>query len=294
MESNVTSRITSYLDWSNQGKSSLGRYILGALFGIITIFVLGSVGAAPVSFFAPDYQESLTLSVLADLMTFVIPFFVIPLIVKILHARPTWSVALPRPQFQAWHFLTGFWVYLVVGVLTALIFSMIGLIPIEANPDFELTILLPIGLIGLVGIFFQAGSEELLFRGYFMQFTRRFTSNKYLFIAIPALLFALPHILNIAEMGGGILLLMPYLISGLLLGWIAYRTGSLWMALGLHFCNNYMSLVLIGTKGDVLPTAAPFQVEITSLAAATLLIALQSVVVAIILAYLIRRREARA
>jgi len=259
MSTQKNDQIKSYLDWSDQGKPSLWRYLVGSLLVVIVFFVLAGVGMFPLILFVPDYKESLTLSVLATLMAFIIPFIAIPLIVKFLHQRPSWSVAMLKLRFETWNFFTGFWVSTVVAVVAGLIFSIIGVMPIKSNPDFAWAVLLPIALIGFVGIFIQAGSEEMLFRGYFTQFTRRFTANKYLFIGIPALLFALPHIANISTLGGGIFVLTPYLISGLLYGWAAYRTGSLWMGLGLHLSNNYSSLVLIGTKGDVLPSAAPFQ-----------------------------------
>ena len=149
-------------------------------------------------------------------------------------------------------------------------------------------------LIGFVAIFIQASSEELLFRGYITQFVRRFTANKLLFIGIPALLFALPHIINIAELGGTFLVMVPYLIMGLLLAWAAYRTGSLWMAAGVHWSNNFSTIVLIGTRGDVLPSVAPFQIDIPSLSVATMVVAVQSVLVLVVLRYLIGRRETAA
>jgi len=294
MSTQKNDQIKSYLDWSDQGKPSLWRYLVGSLLVVIVFFVLAGVGMFPLILFVPDYKESLTLSVLATLMAFIIPFIAIPLIVKFLHQRPSWSVAMLKLRFETWNFFTGFWVSTVVAVVAGLIFSIIGVMPIKSNPDFAWAVLLPIALIGFVGIFIQAGSEEMLFRGYFTQFTRRFTANKYLFIGIPALLFALPHIANISTLGGGIFVLTPYLISGLLYGWAAYRTGSLWMGLGLHLSNNYSSLVLIGTKGDVLPSAAPFQIEVPGLLVATLIVALQSLVIVFVLNYLIKRREARA
>ena len=111
---------------------------------------------------------------------------------------------------------------------------MIGVISIGYNPDFDWTVLLQDALIGMVGIFIQACAEEQLFRGYFTQFARRFTKTPYLFIGIPALLFALAHITNVSELDGGLLEATPYLISGLFYAWAAYRTGSLWMAMYCH------------------------------------------------------------
>ena len=200
---------------------------------------------------------------------------------------------MPRAHFEKWNFLTAVWVSLAVALATGLLVRMMGVIPIEYNPAFDWTVLLPVALIGMVGILIQAGSEELFFRGYLTQFVRRFTKNPYVFISIPALLFALPHITNISELGGGLLVLTPYLVSGLLYAWAAWRTGSLWMALGLHWGNNYTSLVLIGTKGDVLPSAAPFQIAVPSLAVVTLLMAVQALSIFFVLNSLIKQRETR-
>jgi len=286
--------INSYLDWSEKGKSGFWRYALGAFLAITVFFVLAGIGMFPLILSVPDYKESLALSVLATLLSFVIPFIAIPLIVKLVHRRPSWGVAMPRLRFEKWNFFAGFLVASVVGVAAVLLFGIIGITPIESNPEFDVTVLLPVAIIGFIGIFIQAGSEEMLFRGYFTQFVRRFTANKYVFIGIPALLFALPHIANISELGGGIFVLTPYLISGILYAWAAYSTGSLWMALGLHLSNNYSSLVLIGTKGDVLPSAAPFQIDVPSLPLLTLIIAAQSLVTVMVLRHLIKRREARA
>jgi membrane protease YdiL (CAAX protease family) len=283
--------IKSYLDWSSLGKASFWRYLAGFVITIVVFFLLSGFGLIPLALIRPDYQESLTLSIVAKLLAFVITFFAIPLMVKILHQRPAWSVAMPKWGFESWNFFSGFLVSLVVGVVAALLLSLSGMMPVEANPAFKLGVWLPVVLIGFIGIFIQAGAEELVFRGYFTQMIRKFTANKILFIGIPALLFAFPHISNVASFGGSPLAMAPYIISAILYAWGAYRTGSLWMALGLHLSNNYTFLVLIGTKGDVLPSAAPFLVGIPGLAVVTLLTLVQALVVYLILSYLINRRK---
>ena len=62
------------------------------------------------------------------------------------------------------------------------------------------------------------------------------------------------------------------------------------MSLGLHLAINYSNLILVGTEGDVLPTAAPFQIETPSLTLGTLAIAASSIVTVLVLEYLIKRR----
>jgi membrane protease YdiL (CAAX protease family) len=288
-----STEVESYLDWSDKGKPSFWRYALGFLLSVLVFFFLSGIGLIPLALLAPDYEKSLTLNIVAILLSFVVAFFAIPGIVQLLHRRPYWSVALPRLRFEQWNFFTGFAVSIVVGLLATWLLGVANVMPLSPNPDFDLAALVPIAIIGLVGIFIQAASEEMLFRGYFTQFARRFTGNKYIFLGIPALLFALPHIANIAALGGGILVLVPYLISGLLYGWFAWKSGSLWMAIGLHLANNFSSLVLVGTVGDALPSAAPLLVEVPGLALTTLVVLGQSLGIFLVLAFLMKRRSAK-
>lgn len=290
MKENV--EIKSYLDWSDKGRSGLLFYLIGLVL-VLFVFLFGGVAILPLSLINPDYQKSLPLSVLGTLLAFVLPFFAIPLIVKILLNRPSWSVAMPRFYFARWDFFTGFWVSLVISLAFSWLLSITGVMPMEINPNFEIKQFMVVALIGLVGIFIQAGTEELIFRGYLTQFARRFTSNKFIFIGIPALLFALPHILNISQLGGTLWVAIPYLIAGIFYGWFAYRTGSLWMSLGLHLSNNFGSLVFVGTRGDVLPSAAPWVVGLPSLTVTILIIAAHALVVTLILITMIKRREAK-
>jgi membrane protease YdiL (CAAX protease family) len=198
---------------------------------------------------------------------------------------------MPRSYFSRWDFFTGFWVSMVISLAFSWLLSITGVMPVEINPAFDIKQFLIVALIGFVGIFIQAGSEEMLFRGYLMQFAKRFTSNKYIFIGLPALLFALPHIINISDLGGTLWVAVPYMISGIFYGWFAYRTGSLWMSLGLHLSNNFGSLVFVGTKGDVLPSAAPFVAGLPSLTVTTLIIAAHALVVTLLLSNMIKRRD---
>jgi uncharacterized protein len=279
----------SYLDWSNRGEASVWRYCIGTLLMLVVFFVLSGMAVLPLAVLVPHYKDSLTLSVLATLLQFVVAFFAMPLIVRVLHKRPSWSLALPSRQFRSWDFFSGLLVASAIAALTMFVFDALGVMPLERNPKFDPSTLLLLAALGFIGIFIQAGSEELLFRGYFMQFTRRLTSSKFLVIGTPALLFAAPHVANIAAFGGGALAMTPYLIAGLLYGWAAYRSGSLWMSVALHLANNYTSLVFVGTRGDALPSAAPFLVQVPSLPAASLAVLIQSAAIFAALSLLMKR-----
>jgi len=284
-----TTDTQSYLDWSDKGQASFWRYGLGAFLALFVFFLISGIGLVPLVMFVPDYDKSLVTSILGKLLSFVMAFFAIPLIVRLIHKRPWWSLMMPRFRFGIRDFLIAFLVSMVVAIVTAGLFSVIDLMPIERNPDFSVETLLLVAPIGFIGVFIQAGSEEFLFRGYLTQFVRRFTANRFLFIGLPALLFALLHIGNIVALGGGMLVMAPYLISGLLYGWAAYRSGSLWMPLGLHLVNNYTGLVMVGTKGDVLPSAAPFLLGVPGLGIVTVAVLAQAAATFLMLSYLMKR-----
>lgn len=284
-------KFTSYLEWSDEGKHGIFRYIIGFVLIFLFFFLIGGFGLIPVKLLHSNTDDSLLWKNIATLSAFVIPFIFIPLITKWVHKRPSWSVAMAKPSIEKWNFATGFGVSLAVGVLATLFFGLVGVFNFE-YVGFDWSIWIPLTIIGLIGIFIQASTEEMLFRGYITQFTRRITRNKYIFIFIPALLFALPHIANIKSLGGGFFALVPYLINGLLYGWAAYRSGSLWMSVGLHLTNNLGGLVLFGTKGDILKSVAPIQFELPSLTVTTLLILFQAVATVLVISFMLKRREA--
>jgi hypothetical protein len=103
------------------------------------------------------------------------------------------------------------------------------------------------------------------------------------------LLFSALHIANIASLGGSVWVMLPYLITGVLYGWAAYRFGSLWMSVSLHLANNYTSLILVGTKGDALRSAAPFLIELPGLTLTTLVVLVQSAAIFLALTFLSKR-----
>lgn len=79
--------MTSYLDWSDKGKASFWRYLLGFVLAILIFFVLGSVVVMPLSAIKPDYAESPSFSLIGTLLSFLVLFVAIPLIVALI-CRP--------------------------------------------------------------------------------------------------------------------------------------------------------------------------------------------------------------
>lgn len=84
--------------------------------------------------------------------------------------------------------------------------------------------------------------EELLFRGYILRLIERYFST-WTAIILSSLLFGLVHAPNdnFSTLG-----LLSIGLSGLLMGWLFVRTGTLWAPTGLHFSWNFFQGVVFG------------------------------------------------
>jgi len=282
--------VESYLDWSDKDKHGVLRYLLGTFLVIFAFIALAGFGLIPVTLLYPDYAKSIFGSNLGLLSGFIAPFVLIPLITHWVHKRPSWSVAMPKLQFERENLFMGFFVSTLIGIVLTAILSAVGIVKIS-YVGINLTQYLPVLFLGLIGVFIQAGAEELLFRGYLAQFTRRISKSPFIFILVPAVLFSLPHIGNISSFGGTLWAVLPYLISGVLYGWAAYKSGSLWMSLGLHWSNNLSGMVLVGIKEDELKSVAPFLMDLPSLNVVTAIIFIQSLLTVLALLYFLKKRH---
>lgn len=83
--------------------------------------------------------------------------------------------------------------------------------------------------------------EELCFRGYLFSALSSVLSPTRV-IVVTALLFGLFHVLT----GNALLIerFIPSTLMGLILGWIAYRTGSVWPGMAVHFVHNALLMLV--------------------------------------------------
>jgi membrane protease YdiL (CAAX protease family) len=80
--------------------------------------------------------------------------------------------------------------------------------------------------------------EEMFFRGFLF---RGLWSRFGLWPAIvgSGFLFALIHFTGVNSVG----LILPFTVIGILFAWLAYRTGSLWNSIAVHFLFNSVSMI---------------------------------------------------
>jgi len=78
--------------------------------------------------------------------------------------------------------------------------------------------------------------EELLFRGYLQQSFSKWLSNPHVAIIVTAVLFSAIHL----HFQG----FFPRFILGVLLGYLFYWSGSLWLPILAHFANNAQAVII--------------------------------------------------
>jgi membrane protease YdiL (CAAX protease family) len=77
--------------------------------------------------------------------------------------------------------------------------------------------------------------EELLFRGFLQKFLEEHWNDVTRAVLVTSLFFAIIHL--------NPFWLIQIYVLGILLGYLAWRTGSIWAGFILHAANNFMALI---------------------------------------------------
>ena len=165
------------------------------------------------------------------------------------------------------------WERLISGfVLWVVIMAIYLIIDVKLNPDnfdvrFNLSKIIPLVIVAVVFIPFQAGTEEYFFRGYLAQGVAALTKQRWLTIVIPAIFFGLLHLFNPEVKEYGFWLAMPqYILFGIFFGLVSVLDDGIEMAIGAHAGNNIFSAIFVTTKASALQTPALlFQHEVLPL-----------------------------
>ena len=119
--------------------------------------------------------------------------------------------------------------------------------PPEANLDPMLWLRLLPGALLLVLL--QTSAEELFFRGYLMQQLAARFAARWVWMGLPAVLFASGHLAP--GTGASWLTVGAALAFALIAADLTERTGNLGAAIALHFLNNTVAILLVAVKGTI-------------------------------------------
>jgi len=120
--------------------------------------------------------------------------------------------------------------------------------------------LIPLILISLIFIPFQAAFEEVLFRGYLMQGFAVLLRNRWFPLFITSVLFGLMHAFNPEVEEFGFFTMMPqYILFGLIFGIVTILDDGIEAAIGAHAANNAFLCIMVTNDSSALQTPAVFE-----------------------------------
>lgn len=226
-----------------------GIYLAGAgalTFGAIQIAESFRLGAGYTLVFELATYSSRR-AVLIALFSIVLALPAMWLVLRFLHKRSLMSLIAPTGRVHWRNYIRALAFVAVFGVLT----SVPVLLSSELNQQLSLAQWLPWLAPALLLIFLQTATEELFFRGYLMQQLAARFHSRLVWWVLPALLFGALHY-NPAIYGENWwLVVAAAVLAGLIFGDVTARSGDLSIAMGLHFANNLISVLLIGVPGQL-------------------------------------------
>jgi len=203
---------------------------------------------------------------------------------KVIHQRSVMSLHNALSKLRWGWMIEGFVLsWLVIGVFMFL-GSKLGLVDIRLN--FNAQVFFGFALASLVFIPLQAGTEEVVFRGYFNQALTHLTKNKWVAFIVTSLAFMAMHLSNPEALDGAAAGTLPIVMSGYfffgfamcLLVWL---DDGIETAIGVHAGNNCFAAIVVNYEGSVLPTPSIFMAVPDAVSDAISTIIILAIIVAI-------------
>lgn len=191
-----------------------------------------------------------------NMIPFVIGFLLLFYAARIIHRRKFLSFVTLRPRLDLKRIGVG---ALLWGAITTILFIVElaqGATGYQWN--FETKEFLLLLLIAIVLTPIQTGFEEILVRGFTLQFFGRFIKLPIVAILMSTGFFALLHLGNPEVDALGYFALVYYLISGLITAIIAVMDDGIELSWGFHLANNLFSILIITSDESALRTDALF------------------------------------
>ena len=257
----------SYLSHSRDGRGNGGYYILGLLVILFTWIIVGSLFSAFIASAltgnaqgtgGTDWQR-----LLIDLLPFALLFLGVLFAVRFVLDRSARTVVTGRPRVSVRRILVGAGVY--AGLLAVSSFADALLHPGAYQATFAADRFIPAAIVVLLLIPVQSSAEELLFRGYVIQWTSLATDRPgrtakplvriAVLSGVSGIVFALPHLANPEAQGAQAYAWLVWFFLGAGWAWASVLDGRIELAIGAHIANNVFGILIVGYSVSVVPTA---------------------------------------
>ena len=209
------------------------------LFAIVSPFWLIPSGIQIANF--GDDQLALALREMGKVLAFTIPVL---LARKVIDERSIPSLGLKLDRWTILDFCCGVGISFGIMAIGFLLMAGLGIMQIQSfawQADTFQTIVA--NLIGLFLIFTLVGwSEELVFRGYFLQNAIEGT-NIFWGVLLSSLFFSAAHLSNVGITAIGLFMIF---LGGILFSYAYLTTKQLWLAVALHLGWDFFGTIFLG------------------------------------------------
>ncbi|WP_170317534.1 type II CAAX endopeptidase family protein [Paroceanicella profunda] len=161
-------------------------------------------------------------------------------VMRLFHRRGPSTLLGPAPLVPA--YLRGMAV-MAAFALTGICIALLSIGAPQAGPGASPGMAAAVLLLLLV----QTASEELVFRGYLLQQLAVRWRNPLGWALLPSVLFGLMHYTPSVPADAALMAMIRTGGLGLLLALVTARTGTLGAAMGIHFVNNVMAMLVVGS-----------------------------------------------
>ncbi len=262
----------NHLESSFTGKNAFWRYLLML---VAVIAVSNTIGSVPLIISMlknpaamdqlsanPNDLSPLGLDPNIALIYMLIPFIAgsaaFVLLVKPLNFRSFKAVINGTDTFRWNRFFISGLVWTVISVLY--LFISIEIDPVNFTLNNTSKTLIPLILISLLVIPFQAAFEEVLFRGYLMQGFAVVIRNRFFPLIMTSLLFGLMHAFNPEVKEFGFWTMIPqYILFGIIFGIMTILDDGIEAAMGAHAANNAFLCIMVTNEASALQTPALYE-----------------------------------
>ncbi len=254
----------AFLDLVNRGESRWIRYILTLLIIIATwtfgsgAVLFGVYGSEPEG--SPMDGTNPFLDFIALNLLFVTVLIGLWIGIRNAHKRSFRTLITPSDRIRWGRIFQGFGLQMGLGIIFAAIDALF--FPDNYTYTLDPERFYKFVLLVLLLTPFQATTEELLTRSYFLQILGHFTRHPIVLVILNALPFALFHLMNPEIAAYGVVpMLISYFVVGAFLALVTLKDNGAELAIGIHAANNMFAAVLVSYKDSALSTNAIFTIS---------------------------------
>lgn len=255
------------------GKNAFWRYFVMTVLPFLVSNVIGAIPLSVVLIIKaaggelvtrggmPDFQAmgiDLNVGFVLTVFPFILSFFTMVLLMNPIHKRSFSTVINGGRSIR--------WGRMIVSALLWLTLAALWLwVSVKRDPgNFVLNntsgSLVTLTVLALILIPFQAGFEEILFRGYLMQGFGLLARNRWVPVLATSILFGLMHGLNPEVREYGFLTMMPqYIFFGLVFAILTMMDDGIELAVGAHTANNIFLSIFVTNQDSALQTPSLYE-----------------------------------